>query len=106
MIYILFYLGRFLTNHLVRWWTNRQNTLVTPSSPPLLVYVDDTIWPETTNDNWYEDPEVYVWHAAPANKWEAAALPSDWGDFTPPLNVLTPRQRRRAEYHQIENLKP
>jgi len=58
------------------------------------------------NDNWHEDPEVYVWHAAPTNEWKAAALPPGWGDFTPLPNVLTPRQRRRAEYRQIENLKP
>jgi len=44
------------------------------------------------NDNWHEDPEVYVWHAAPVNEWEAAALLPGWGDFTPPPNVLTPRQ--------------
>jgi hypothetical protein len=106
MIYILFYLGQFLTNHLVQWWTNRQNALLTPPSPPPLVYVDDTIWPETPNNNWHEDPEVYVWHAAPANEWEAAALPPGWGDFTPPSNRLTPRQQQQAKYHQIENLKP
>jgi hypothetical protein len=45
-----------------------------------------------TNDNWHEDPKIYIWHAAPMNEWEAAALLLGWGDFTPPPNVLTPRQ--------------
>jgi hypothetical protein len=103
MIYILFFLGQFLTNNLIQWWANRRN--LPPIPPSSLVYVDNTIWPETTNDNWHEDPKIYVWHAAPTNEWEAAALPPGWGDFTSPLNVLTPRQRRRAKYRQIENLK-
>jgi hypothetical protein len=103
MIYILFILGRFLRNHLVWWWANRQNPFLTPPSP--LVYIDDTIWPET-NDNWHKDPNVYIWHASPTNEWEAASLPPGWGDFTPPLTTaLTLQQRRQAEYRQIENLK-
>jgi hypothetical protein len=103
MIYILFILGRFFRNNLVRWWTNWQNSLPIPSS--LLVYVDDTIWSEMSN-NWYEDPYVYVWHAASTNEWEAATLPPGWGDFTPPpTTALTPWQWRQAKYHQIENLK-
>jgi hypothetical protein len=91
MIYILFILGQFLRNNLVRWWTNQQNSSLTP--PSSLVYIDDTIWPET-NDNWHEDPNVYVWHASPTNEWEAANLPPGWGDFTPPLTTaLTPQQQ-------------
>jgi hypothetical protein len=79
MINILFIFGQLLRNILERWWANRQNSF---STPPPLTYIDDTIWPET-NNNWHEDPNVFVWHASPTNEWEAASLSPGWGDFTP-----------------------
>jgi len=106
MIDILFilFLGRFLRQNLERWWNDRQNSPPALSSP--LVYTDDTVWSETS-DNWHEDTTEYVWHAAPTNEWEASAtLPDGWLDFVPPPTALSPQERRQREYNQIRNLKP
>jgi hypothetical protein len=102
-ILLIIFLGRFLGHRLLQWWIEQQNPSLKPTS--------ETTWPET-NDNWHEDPNIYMWHASPTNEWEAASLPHGWGTFTPPITptgttpALTPEQQRRAEYRQIENLKP
>lgn len=94
-ILLILFLGRFLGHRLLQWWIEQQD------SPPESLH--DTIWPET-NDNWHENPDVFVWHASPTNEWEATSLPHGWGSFTPPITptsttfVLTPKERRRAEY--------
>jgi hypothetical protein len=48
------------------------------------------------------------WEPAPLNEWEAGGLPEPWWDeFSLPLTAaLPPKQQRRAEYRQIENLTP
>ena len=93
-------LGQFVRQTLERW---------RPITKPRFPFSEPTranTWSET-NDNWHEDPNVYVWHEAPTNGWEAAALPPGWLDFTvqPTPTTLTPQERHKAEYRQIRNLK-
>ena len=79
--------------------------------PSLLVYMNNTVWSETS-DNWHEDSTDYIWHAAPLNDWDANVtlpdrwVPPEWPDFPSSSTVLTPQERRQAEYRQIENFKP
>jgi len=108
VLFILF-LGQLLRHHLERYWADQQSPPLALPSP--LVYVDNTVWSETS-DNWHEDPTDYIWHEAPTNEWEASATlppgwitePPSWGNFPP--NKLSPQEQRQAEYRQIRNLKP
>jgi hypothetical protein len=85
---LILFLGRFLGHSLVQWWIRRQNSL--SPSPPLL-YIDDSIWPET-NDNWHDLPtDDMHWEPAPLNEWEAVGLPEPWWDeFSLPLTTALP----------------
>ena len=94
-------LGQFVRQRLERWWPIPEPRLPLPQPIPT------NTWSETS-DNWHKDPNVYIWHKAHTNEWEAdAVLPPGWLDFTvqPTSTVLTPQERRQAEYRQIRNLK-
>jgi hypothetical protein len=112
-ILLVLFLGRSLGHNLLQWWIKQQNS---PSNPQL-VYIDDSIWPET-NDNWHENSiEGMEWQSpniwdnstltTATNGWEAATLPPTWWtNLPPPSNTLPLQEQQQAKYCQIENLKP
>jgi hypothetical protein len=96
---LVLFLGRLVGHNLLQWW-------IACTSPPL-VDTNNNTWPET-DDNWHENSiDDMEWEPTPLNDWEAASLPEPWWNELPPhSSALPPKERRRAEYRQIENLTP
>jgi hypothetical protein len=95
---LVLFLGRLVGHNLLQWW-------IACTAPPL-DNTDNNTWPET-DDNWHENSiDGMEWQPAPLNEWEAASLPEPWEYEIPHSSILPPRERRRAEYRQIENLTP